>query len=61
MGDDGTLFRCVLERIMDGDCERKDVEVWAGWPGTAREVACSEPGGWRVVEVGLEFTKSLAE
>lgn len=50
-----TLFKCVLERIVGGAVERRTIDVWATWPGTAREIAEREPGDWRVVGVEPDF------
>lgn len=50
-----TLFRCVLERAAEDGRERRVIEVWAPWPGTAREIAGREPGEWRVVGVEADF------
>lgn len=58
MGSPDTLFRCVLERAAGDGRERRVVEVWAPWPGTARELAGREAGGWSVVGVEPDFGRS---
>lgn len=51
-----TLFHCVLERTTGGSPERRVVEVWADWPGTALKLASQPEGGWTVVEVEPDFS-----
>lgn len=55
MEDDLILFRCQLERHVDGVRESRVLEIWAGWPGTARREAEAVEGGWWVVGVSADF------
>jgi hypothetical protein len=52
-----TRFRCVLERATAHRRERRVVEVWAAWPGTARQLAARERGGWTVLSVEPDFSR----
>lgn len=53
-----TLFRCVLERAVEDGRERRVFEVWALWPGTARELAGRKLGGWTVIGVEADFRRA---
>lgn len=55
LDDSDTLFRCTLERNVNGARETRVVEIWAGWPGMARREAEALEGGWRVVGVSADF------
>lgn len=57
MDDGDTLFRCTLERRLNGTRETKIVEIWAGWPGIARESVAREWVGWKIVGVEADFSK----